>query len=254
MSDKAVVLVGGSGPLGRRLREQLNASGRATVNIDLRHDGGDYADPLDLCFYGVDACREASLTEVRDALASQGLEFDGLVSLVAFNPPPGIGIGSYDLAKFDVDQWETELRANVTSAAITCKVFGGVMVRQGYGSIVLVASDLGVIAPDQRIYKSLGAGVFKSPAYTVGKHAIVGLAKHAATFWAASGVRCNAISPGPIGPLDSPALEQELTARIPLGRLAKVEEVASCIQFLLSSEASFITGANYSVDGGRSTW
>ena len=121
------------------------------------------------------------------------------------------------------------------------------MARQGRGSVVNIASILGLVAPAAE----QGAG------YTASKHAVIGLTRAAALEHAESGVRVNCVAPGYIRtPLldgvGEPLLET-FRALHPAGRLGRAREVAEAILFLASDRASFITGAVLPIDGGYTT-
>ena len=126
------------------------------------------------------------------------------------------------------------------------------------GVIVNVASDLGVIAPDQRLYRVEGVPENSQPvkpvSYSVVKHGLVGLTKYVSTYWASHGIRCNTLSPGGIY-VDQPAnFVDRLSNLIPLGRMARRDEYRGAIAFLCSDASSYMNGANLIVDGGRSIW
>lgn len=143
--------------------------------------------------------------------------------------------------------------------AFNCaKVFGVQMARQGVGVIVNIASDLGVIAPDQRLYRVEGREPEQQPVkpvtYSVVKHGLLGLTKYLATYWCEQGVRCNALSPGGVYAGQNDVFVSKLTQLIPLGRMADADEYRGAIAFLCSDASSYMNGANLVVDGGRSTW
>ena len=129
---------------------------------------------------------------------------------------------------------------------------------QGGGVILNIASDLAVIAPDQRIYKKKGLPDKQQPtkpvSYSVVKTGLIGLTKYLATYWADKGVRVNSISPGGIYADQDPEFIQRLTNLIPLGRMAHEDEYKAAVIFLVSDASSYMTGANLVIDGGRSCW
>jgi NAD(P)-dependent dehydrogenase (short-subunit alcohol dehydrogenase family) len=133
---------------------------------------------------------------------------------------------------------------NVLGTLLCMKHEMRVMLAQGNGSIVNVSSGAGHI------------GIAGASVYTASKHAVEGLTKSAALEAAASGVRVNAVAPGPVetGMLNRFTGTQErkaaLAATVPLGRIGRPEEIAQTIVFLSSDKASYITGASYLVDGG----
>ena len=137
------------------------------------------------------------------------------------------------------------------------KVFGARMAAHGGGVILNIASDLSVIAPDQRLYRlDRDAPDQEQPVkpvtYSAIKHGLLGLTKYLATYWALSGVRCNALSPGGVYDGQGDAFVAKLTNLIPMGRMAKPEEYRAAVQFLCSDASSYMTGQNIVMDGGRS--
>ena len=132
------------------------------------------------------------------------------------------------------------------------------MAKKGKGVILNISSDLGIIAPDQRIYKKEGLPeneqAVKPVTYSVIKHGLIGLTKYLATYWADSGVRVNSISPGGIYTNQNPAFIQKVKNLIPLGRMAQKDEYKAAVVFLVSDASSYMTGANLVVDGGRACW
>ncbi|MBL26234.1 MAG: hypothetical protein CMM50_01605 [Rhodospirillaceae bacterium] len=148
----------------------------------------------------------------------------------------------------DLDEYERVMRINTAGAWHCCQAVVPVMLRQGGGSIVNVSSVAG-----QR-----GGGLLGTAAYATSKGAVIALAKALAREFAPKGIRVNAVAPS----LTSTALAQrqleklgaemldKVVAITPVGRIGKPEEIAAVIAFLVSDEASFVTGHVYNVDGG----
>ncbi|RPI93062.1 MAG: SDR family oxidoreductase, partial [Chloroflexi bacterium] len=124
--------------------------------------------------------------------------------------------------------------------------------------ILNIASDLSVIAPDQRIYRQPGRDDEQQPVkpvtYSVVKAGLVGLTRYLATYWADRGVRVNALSPGGVFNGQDPAFVQRLTNLIPMGRMAHQDEYQAAVIFLVSDASSYMTGINLVIDGGRTVW
>ena len=132
------------------------------------------------------------------------------------------------------------------------------MSRNGKGVILNISSDLGIIAPDQRLYKKSGLPDDKQPVkpvtYSVIKHGLIGLTKYLATYWVDKGVRVNSISLGGVSNNQNSKFVERLTNLIPLGRMAHENEYKAAIIFLVSDASSYMTGSNLVIDGGRSCW
>ena len=162
------------------------------------------------------------------------------------------------LESFDLDQCEADLAVGLTGAFLCSQIIGGEMARRRQGVIVNVASDLAVIAPDQRLYRRPGLPEHRQPVkpvtYSVVKTGLIGLTRYLATYWADAGVRVNAISPGGVHQGQPEEFVERLSNLIPMGRMAHVDEYEGAILYLCSDASSYMTGANLIVDGGRTCW
>jgi NAD(P)-dependent dehydrogenase (short-subunit alcohol dehydrogenase family) len=146
----------------------------------------------------------------------------------------------------------------LTGAFLCSQIIGSELARRRRGVIVNVASDLALIAPDQRIYRQGGLPVEQQPVkpvtYSVVKTGLLGLTRYLATYWAEAGVRVNAISPGGVQSGQPEDFVRRLSELIPLGRMANQNEYQAAILFLCSDASSYMTGANLVIDGGRTCW
>jgi len=155
----------------------------------------------------------------------------------------GIGGPAVPVGEYPIDEWQKVIDVNLNGVFFGMRYGIPEMVKAGGGSIVNMASILGSI------------GFATASAYVAAKHAVVGLTKVAALEYAKAGVRVNSVGPGFIA---TPLLEKNLDEAAldgiaglhPIGRLGKAEEVSALTCFLLSDQASFITGSYHLVDGG----
>jgi len=124
------------------------------------------------------------------------------------------------------------------------------------GVILNIASDLSVIAPDQRLYYQDNINENQQPVkpitYSVIKHGLIGLTKYTASYWANKGIRCNALSPGGVYTNQNDNFVRRITNLIPMQRMARIDEYIGAVQFLCSDASLYLNGQNIVMDGGRS--
>jgi len=267
LTGRVAVITGGAGLLGTKHAEIIAAAGGSPVLLDLRQTRPEVTAAAIARKYGVDATGLASditqlaeVENVRDKLLARFGRIDILINNAANNPKvesSGSKVWSR-LENFPLEVWNDDLRVGLTGAFLCSRVFGSEMAKRGKGVILNIASDLAVIAPDQRLYRQEGVPEDRQPVkpvtYSVVKTGLIGLTRYLATYWATSGVRVNAISPGGVFNNQPEAFLAELHQRIPLARMAHADEYQGAILFLCSDASSYMTGANLVVDGGRTCW
>jgi NAD(P)-dependent dehydrogenase (short-subunit alcohol dehydrogenase family) len=201
---------------------------------------------------------EASLEEARSRILEEFGRVDVLINNAANNPKvEDAKQESWSrLENFPIEVWDADIRVGLTGAFLCSRIFGAEMVKRRSGVIVNVASDLAVIAPDQRLYRVDGLDEDKQPVkpvtYSVVKTALLGLTRYLATYWSSANIRVNAISPGGVFNGQPEVFLSRLTSLIPLGRMANRNEYQGAILFLCSDASSYMTGTNLVIDGGRS--
>jgi NAD(P)-dependent dehydrogenase (short-subunit alcohol dehydrogenase family) len=267
VKDRVAVITGGAGLLGAKHAEILAEARAVPVLIDLAT-----ADPVaraqtisDTYHAPVlgltgDITDLTQVEQMRDEILGRYGRIDILINNAANNPKMENREGKNfsRLENFPLELWEADLRVGLRGAFICSRVFGAEMAKRGKGVILNIASDLAVIAPDQRLYRQGGRPDSEQPVkpvtYSVVKAGLVGLTRYLATYWHESGVRANAISPGGIYNGQPEEFVQRLSKLIPLGRMADKDEYKGAVLFLCSDASSYITGINLVADGGRSCW
>lgn len=267
LTGRVVVITGGAGLLGQRHGEAIAGAGGIPVLADIRAnhletDSAGLADrfgPLASAI-AVDITDPRSVEALLESVLKKYGRVDVLINNAANNPKieSGSAVEFSRLESLTLDQWQADLAVGLTGAFLCSRVIGGEMATQGRGVIVNVASDLALIAPDQRLYRKPGVPDELQPVkpvtYSVVKSGLLGLTRYLATYWATAGVRVNAISPGGVQTDQPEEFVQRLSNLIPLGRMARVDEYQGAMLFLCSDASSYMTGANLVVDGGRTAW
>ncbi len=269
LSGRVALITGGAGLLGRMHAEAVAEAGGIPVIVDIDGDRAESA-ARDLgARYGVDSLGVA--TDITDPASIRALlgkvvarygRVDILINNAANNPKVEQTAEAHTewsrFENFSLEAWQRDLTVGLTGAFLCCQIIGAEMAARQGGVILNIASDLAVIAPDQRIYRQPGLPEDSQPVkpvtYSVVKSGLVGLTRYLATYWAARGVRVNALSPGGVYNGQPEEFVQKLTALIPMGRMAHIDEYKGAVLFLVSDASAYMTGGNLVVEGGRTIW
>ena len=270
LSNKFVLITGACGLLGLKHAIALLEIGASVILTDIDEKALIEAKKSlelkkyfgEIKYYFMDVSSEDSIMNVFKKLKKDNIRIDILINNAAINPKQASlkdNIRTTRLENFSLDIWNLEISVGLTGAYLCSKIFGSAMAKDGKGGVIInIASDLSVIAPDQRIYRQEGVEddlqAVKPVTYSVIKAGLIGLTRYLASYWADKGVRANALSPGGVFTNQDSEFVNRLSSLIPMGRMANKDEYRSSIQFLCSDASSYLTGQNIVVDGGRSVW
>jgi NAD(P)-dependent dehydrogenase (short-subunit alcohol dehydrogenase family) len=242
-ADKVIIVTGGASGIGAATVRRLHDEGASVVAADL--DESRVQAMLDETGYiartlavGVDVSDPEQVDLLfRSCVERFGIP-DGLANCAGVR-----GVGS--IVNTDPDLFRRNMEVNVAGSFYTCQAFARAAIDAGrHGAIVNVSSVGGI------------QGVSNRLAYVTAKHGVIGLTRGAALDLGPAGIRVNVVAPGTVlTPMTASMFEtteavERVRAVHPLGREGKPEEIASVIAFLLSEDASFMTGAIVPVDGG----
>ncbi len=268
LTDKTALITGAAGLLGVEHAAALAAIGARVVLTDINEVALQKAaeklqnefDDKQILAYKMDVTALNSIKAVQEQLSANG-DVNILINNAAIDPKVKQDNSLLETSRFEhfsLEQWNFQLNVGLTGAFLCSQVFGTAMAQRGTGVILNIASDLSVIAPDQRLYRREGLPEEQQPVkpvtYSVIKTALVGLTRYLATYWADRGVRVNALSPGGVYNNQGEEFVTRLTNLIPMGRMADRDEYRGVVQFLCSDASRYLTGQNIIVDGGRSVW
>ncbi len=269
LNGKWALVTGAAGLLGTEHCSALLEAGANVVMVDLNSDELKVTEKRlnsefpksSIKISRTDITSEIAAGELARELSAIGIKIEILINNAAINPKYGdltLEFNKSRVENFDLIDWNNQINVGLTGAFIYSKIFGSAMAARKQGVIINIASDLSVIGPDQRLYKSPQLLTDNQPVkpvtYSVIKSGLVGLTRYLATYWHESGVRVNALSPGGVFEEQDPDFVARLSALIPLGRMANANEYRSAIQFLSSDASSYMTGQNLIIDGGRTIW
>ena len=269
LTGRVAIITGGAGMLGMQHAEAIAEAGGHAVIADLSEEAVVRSAAKITQAHGVEAFEvQVDITQKADveAMVVAVMERFGQIDVLVNNAALTVKGGSLrareyfaPFEEYPLELWEKALEVNLTGMFLCCQAVGKVMVAQRRGVVLNIASDVGNVSPDHRVYEGALSPYtgepFNTPiAYATTKAGVINFTRYLATYWADKGVRVNCLSPGGVYAGHSPQFVENVTQRIPLGRMARVDEYKGAILFLVSDASSYMTGANLIVDGGRTAW
>ena len=243
LQNKIILITGGNGLLGRAIVKVVISRGGIPVILDSHLSGSD-----EFIEYKMDILNIEQIKDVLFRVLKEHGKIDGFVNN-AYPKPNGYGNYNYENEPYNV--WEAAIDSHINGYHYCCKEALSMMKTQGFGALVNLGSIYGMVGPDLDMYDDPD---LKFPAaYCMFKGGILNYTRFLASYYTRFGVRVNAVSPGGIFHDHSPDFLKAYSKKVLIKRMARPEEVAKPIAFLLSDDASYIIGHNLVVDGGWTT-
>jgi NAD(P)-dependent dehydrogenase (short-subunit alcohol dehydrogenase family) len=243
LDGKVAVITGAAGGIGREAALLFSAEGASVCVADMLDEQGEQtaAECRDAVFEHMDVTDPASVQFVLEKTAARYGGIDILYNNAGIMPPDDASI-----LETEPETWERVQAVNTMGVYLCCKHGIPHLLDRGGGSVINVASFVALI----------GAATSQI-AYTASKGAVLSMTRELAVEFARRGVRVNALCPGPVEtPLlmhlfeSDPAAYERRRVHLPMGRLARPEEIARAALFLAGDDSSYVTGSTFLVDGG----
>ncbi|MBN2121138.1 MAG: SDR family oxidoreductase [Candidatus Omnitrophica bacterium] len=269
LSGKNILITGGAGFLGRFFCEAVSEMGGFPIILDIDREALKEArkhlsnQNFKSDGYLLDLTDASAVQRTVDTIIEKYKTIDVLINAAAFamkNLKQGGPEFFASFEEYKKDLWQISLDVNLTGTFLITQAVGRIMKLKKKGVIINVASDVAVVSPDHRIYQpderfDYKGVSFNTPlSYAVAKAGILSFTRYLATYWAKDGIRVNSVSFSGVYRNHDPKFVEQLSFRIPLGRMAFPQEYKGPIVFLASEASSFMTGANLVIDGGRTCW
>ncbi|NRT15105.1 NAD(P)-dependent dehydrogenase (short-subunit alcohol dehydrogenase family) [Flavobacterium sp. 28A] len=239
LKDKVIIVTGGNGLLGKEIVNNLKANGALVVNVDVNIET-DWSKG----YYKCDITDYDEVNRLVKEVEEKYLRIDGLVN----NAYPRTDDWANKFEDISYESWQKNVDMQMNAVFLICQKVLKVMKNQNSGSIVNIASIYGVVGNDFTIYE--GYGGTSPAAYSAIKGGVINFSRYLASYFGQHNIRVNCVSPGGIKDNQHESFVERYEQKSPLKRMGKPEEIAPAVTFLLSDEASFITGHNLMVDGG----
>lgn len=255
LTGRKILLVGSTGVLGREYVKVLaeNDANLVIADLDspaLHQLAADYslkAVPVDL------RNEESVISGVASAGEHLGA-FDCVINNAAVTGEAlqRMGEAFAPFEEYPLNLWQLTIDVNLTGSFLIARESFKFLKSGRSPSLINVSSIYGLHGPDHRIYDEEAFSSFAS--YSSSKAGVVGLTKWLATYWANDSIRVNCIVPGGVSNGQSERFASKYSRRIPLGRMAKSDEMNGMVVFLSSDASSYCTGGIFEVDGGLGAW
>lgn len=239
LENKIIVVTGGSGLIGTSIIQNLSAKGAIAINADIN--------VIDNLAEGVIKCDVSDKKSIerilQNVIACYG-RIDGWVN----NAYPRTSDWGNTFENIDFASWNRNFELQLASIFLCSQLILKTMKEQRFGSIVNMASIYGVVGPDFSVYE--GSAMTMPAAYSAIKGGVINFTRYLASYYGPYGIRVNCVSPGGIFNDQVKQFVSNYERKVPLRRMGLATDISPAVTFLLSEEASYITGHNLIVDGG----
>ncbi len=268
LKGKKIVVIGGEGFLGKHLCKKLIDLKAKVISADNKkilknQKEKKFKNKSQIHYYSVDATNENSMNLFYENIIKSQKKIDILIYTITTKPDDFYS----PFTSASLKGWKKIISTELDGAFLAAKLFGKHMEKRKSGKMIFLSSIYGMVGNDQRIYEGSNLSKlrklnsknkkkqFSHAAYSVSKGGIITLTKFLAAYWGNKNINVNCISPGGIkSKRENKNFEKKYNEKVPLKRMANINDVLNAIIFLSSDNSNYITGHNLIVDGGWTSW
>ena len=257
LTEKVIIITGGSGVLGSRYAEAVSLHGANVVIVDKNFETAKKLEKKIKQKYKTnpfaiktDLTDKDSVKQMVQKVMKKYSKIDVLVNNAAY--PEGVKERTIPFEKTPLLDLEKVFQVNIAGTYICCQEVGKIMAKKKQGVIVNVSSIYGMVGADQRIYDK--SSLNSTAAYAITKAGIINFTRYLAAYWANKGIRVNTLSLGGVENGQDPNFIKNYSTKTMIGRMASKNDYIDSMLFLISDASVYMTGSNLVVDGGWTSW
>lgn len=240
LNQKNIVVTGSAGLIGSSICEKLRQAGANVLGFDISHRDDNPGNIF------CDTTSEEQVLAAIDGVARRFGAIHGWVN----NAYPRNKFWGKRPEEINMDSWAENVTLHMNSYFMCARtILEHMKKQQTPGCVINMGSIYGIQAPDFTVYEGTG-GMTSAVEYAAIKGGILNLTRYLAAYYGAWGIRVNSVSPGGVFDHQNKVFVKNYEQKVPLKRMATAGDIAPSIVFLMSDEASYITGHNLVIDGG----
>ena len=240
IKDKVIVITGGNGLLGKQMVSTLRNQGAIAIAADIFFEEKGADD------FVIDITDEYSVKNGIITIVKKYGQIDGWVN----NAYPRTQDWSSKFESIPLESWRQNVDMHLNGYFLCCQLVLEQMKNQGFGSLINMSSIYGLVGPDFTVYE--GTEMTMPAAYAAIKGGINNLTRYLASYYGSFQIRVNTVSPGGIFDNQPETFVNNYNKKVPMKRMGSPKDIVSAVYYLLTDEASYVTGHNLVVDGGWS--
>lgn len=266
--NKVILITGAFGLIGLPLSKYFLSQGEYVVLADSNNQltSNIYRELINLGFsddsfllVNIDIVNELSISNAVELSLAKFNKIDVLINNAAIDAKFDSGgiskLNNNSFENYPIELIKKSIEVNTLGTVLVTQKLCKVMLSQGGGNIINVASTYALVSPNQNLYDFGDSNImFKPVDYIVSKSFIPNFTRYVATFYAKQNIRCNAVAPHGISNNHSKEFLMNFNKLSPIGRMCEVEELFGTFKLLASKDSSYITGETIVVDGGWTSW